>query len=191
MFISKSKYFLFIDDTNFFDLNLIKNKNKFNIIYRDHKSKIEVNNLIKFRQNCKKKGIKFFIANNTRLLTKIKADGLYISAFNNNLRLIRYKRSGYKIIGSAHNPREISLKLKQGCDKIIISRLFQTNYKNKKGFLGVLKFNNLFLRNEIEIIPLGGINNKNLLMLNLVKGSSLACLSVLKKKPANFINRLF
>ena len=191
MFISKSKYFLFIDDTNFFDLNLIKNKNKFNIIYRDHKSKIEVNNLIKFRQNCKKKGIKFFIANNTRLLTKIKADGLYISAFNKNLRLIRYKRSGYKIIGSAHNPREISLKLKQGCDKIIISRLFQTNYKNKKGFLGVLKFNNLFLRNEIEIIPLGGINNKNLLMLNLVKGSSLACLSVLKKKPANFINRLF
>ena len=61
----------------------------------------------------------------------------------------------------------------------------------QKGFLGVLKFNNLFLRNEIEIIPLGGINNKNLLMLNLVKGSSLACLSVLKKKPANFINRLF
>ena len=87
MFISKNKYFLFIDDTNYFDFNLIKIRNKFNIILRDHKSKIKLKNLIKLRKNCMKKGVNFFVANNTKLLTELKADGLYISAFNKELRL--------------------------------------------------------------------------------------------------------
>ena len=36
---------------------------------------------------------------------------------------------------------EINQKIKQGCNQILLSRLFETNYKNKKGFLGKIKFN--------------------------------------------------
>jgi hypothetical protein len=43
---------------------------------------------------------------------------------------------------------------------------------------------------KINIIPLGGINNKNLLNLNLVKSQAIAILSAVKKKPA-ISNRLF
>ncbi len=191
MFISKNKYFLFIDDTNYFDFNLIKIRNKFNIILRDHKSKIKLKNLIKLRKNCMKKGVNFFVANNTKLLTELKADGLYISAFNKELRLNRFKKKGYKIIGSAHNQEEIFLKKKQGCEEIILSRLFETCYKEKKSYLGILKFNNISSKHNINIVPLGGINNKTLHKLNLVRSSSFACLSAIKKKPANIINRLF
>ncbi len=191
MFISKKKYYLFIDNTNYFDLDLIKKRDKFNIIFRNHKSKIKVENLIKFKKKCKKKGIKFFIANNTKIMSEVKADGLYISAFNKELRFNYYKNKGYKIIGSAHSQEEIFLKRKQGCDEIILSRLFETNYQNKKGYLGVLKFNNISSKHNINIVPLGGINNKTLSKLNLVRSSALACLSAIKKKPANFINRLF
>ena len=62
----------------------------------------------------------------------------------------------------AHNQKEINTKIKQGCKEIIFSRLFHTNYKNKKGHLGILKFNIVSLRSKLEIIPLGGINEKNL-----------------------------
>ena len=125
------------------------------------------------------------------MLTKLKADGLYISAYNKDLLLNIYSKKGFKIIGSAHNQREIDIKIKQGCDVIIFSRLFQTKYPNKKGFLGIQKFNIISLRSKKELVPLGGINEKNLSKLNSVKSKSFACLSAIKKKPSNIINRLF
>ena len=45
-------------------------------------------------------------------------------------------------------------------------------------------------KNNITMIPLGGINNSNLLKLNLVNSRGLAILSSLKKKPV-ITNRLF
>ena len=48
----------------------------------------------------------------------LKADGLYISANNKNLNASKYKYSNYKIIGGAHNIKEINLKKKQGCSEI-------------------------------------------------------------------------
>ena len=191
MFISKDKYYLFIDDTNYFDLNLIKKRNKFNIIFRNHKSKIKIEELIELRKKCKKKGINLFIANSVKILSKVKADGLYISAFNKELKYNNFKNKGIKIIGAAHNQKEIFLKKRQGCDEVILSRLFKTNYKNKKGSFGVVRFNNIASRHNLRIVPLGGINEKTLRKLNLIKSSSIACLSAIKKKPANIINRLF
>ena len=76
--------------------------------------------------NCKKSSVNFYIANNIKLLSKIKADGLYISANNNNLLLNGYSQKGFKIIGAAHNQKEIDIKIKQGCEEIIFSRLFET-----------------------------------------------------------------
>ena len=191
MFIFKKKYYLFLENTRSFNLDLVKTRYKLVIIYRNQDSKESIAQIKNYAKLCRRKGIKFFIANNTLMLTKVKADGLYISAHNKDLSLIRYKLFSYEIIGSAHNQKEIVIKLKQGCQKILVSRLFQTSYVSKKGFLGITKFNTIAKRTPVEIIPLGGININNLSKLKMVKSNSIAFLSAIKKKPAKFINRLF
>ena len=191
MFIFKKKYYLFLENTRSFNLDLVKTRYKLVIIYRNQDSKESIAQIKNYAKLCRRKGIKFFIANNALMLTKVKADGLYISAHNKDLSLIRYKYLSYEIIGSAHNQTEIVIKLKQGCQKILVSRLFQTSYVSKKGFLGIIKFNTIAKRTPVEIIPLGGININNLSKLKMVKSNSIAFLSAIKKKPAKFINRLF
>ena len=191
MFLLKKKYYLFIENTRDFDLNLIKKRNKFNIIYRNQKIKEKESDVKYFRNNCKKKGILFYIANNIQLLIKLKADGLYISSHNRNLLLNCFSKLGFIMIGSAHNYKEIEVKKKQGCTDIIYSRLFETSYENKKGHLGLLKFNALVRKTNVKLIPLGGIKAENMMKMNIVKCNSFACLSAVKKKPAKIINRLF
>ena len=191
MLVFKKKYYLFVENTREFNLNLIKIRKKFNIIYRNQATTEKIEDIKSFKNDCKKSSVNFYIANNIKLLSKIKADGLYISANNNNLLLNGYSRKGFKIIGAAHNQKEIDLKLKQGCEEIIFSRLFETQYPFKKGHLGIQKFNIISLRTRVQLVPLGGINEKNLNKMNTVISSSFACLSVIKKKPAKIINRLF
>ncbi len=191
MLMLKKKYYLFVENTREFNLNLIRIRNKFNIIYRNKSNNEKIEVLKNFRNNCRIKGVNFYVANNTNLLSKLNADGLYISAHNKDLLLNIYSKKGYKIIGSAHNLREIDIKMKQNCSTIIFSRLFETNYKFKKGYLGIQRFNIIYNRSKAELVPLGGINEKNLFRLNAVLSDSLACLSALKKKPAKIINRLF
>ena len=110
MLVLKKKYYLFLENTKGFDLNLIKIRNKFNIIYRNQNNIESLEDLKKFRISCKKKNVAFYIANNTDLLIKLKADGLYISAHNKNLLLNNFSMKGFNIIGSAHNQKEINLK---------------------------------------------------------------------------------
>ena len=191
MLVFKKKYYLFVENTRDLNLNLIKIRGKFNIIYRNLISKEKIENLKTYRNNCKKHGANFYIANDTKLLSKVRADGLYISAHNKNLRLSAYSKKGLKLIGAAHNQREFDIKLKQGCKVIIYSRLFETTDPNKKGHLGVQKFNIISLRSKAQLVPLGGINIKNLSKLNTVLSESFACLSAVKKKPTNIISRLF
>ena len=179
MFIFKKKYYLFLENTRSFNLDLVKTRYKLVIIYRNQDSKESIAQIKNYAKLCRRKGIKFFIANNTLMLTKVKADGLYISAHNKDLSLIRYKHFFYEIIGSAHNHKEIVIKLKQGCQKILVSRLFQTSYVSKKGFLGITKFNTIAKRTPVEIIPLGGININNLSKLKMVKSNSIAFLSAI------------
>ena len=124
-------------------------------------------------------------------MTKLNADGLYISANNKSLSLSKFRKSNYKVIGSAHNLKELNLKALQGCTFVIFSRLFKTSYKNKKDFLGIIKFNLFSLSRKEVLIPLGGINLENLNKLNLVKANYLAILSEVKKKPAKIFSRLF
>ena len=191
MLLFKKKYYLFVENTRELNLKLIKIKNKFNIIYRNLTTKEKIEDLKIYRRKCRKNGVNFFVANDTKLLSKINADGLYISAHNKNLHTNIFSKKGFKIIGAAHNQKEIDLKIKQGCEVVIYSRLFETNYTYKHGHLGVQKFNIISLRSNVELVPLGGINAENLSKLNIVLSQSFACLSAIKKKPAKFINRLF
>ena len=113
MFAHKKKYFLIIESIKDLDLRNIKIFNKFNIIYRN-KNKIQnTDKLLKFRKNCKTKRIDFYVSNNRKLALALKADGLYISAKNNNLAISHAKNSNLKIIGGAHNIKEINIKISQ------------------------------------------------------------------------------
>ena len=190
MFVYKNKYFLIIESTKDIDLKNIKKRNKFSIIYRNKNNLENILDLLNFRGICKTKSIKFYVANNIKLAVLLKSDGIYISAFNKSLRPLSLKKFNFKIIGSAHNLKELCLKIKQGCKVILFSKLFLVSYDKKAPFLGVVKFNN-YLRIYKNLIPLGGININNLNNLNNIGCKGFALFSEVKKKPANIINRLF
>ena len=191
MFIVKNKYYIYIDNLSSINLKNIKQGWKFCLIYRNYRDKIDVEKLKIFAKKCKKKNIKFFVSNNLFLALKIRADGVYLPSFNKNyIRINSASLKNFQIIGSAHNLREISLKTKQGCKEIILSRLFKTNYKNKKTYYDTNKFNLLVRNFKTSFIALGGIRSNNLMKLQIVKCSGIAILSEAKKKPA-IIRRLF
>ncbi len=192
MFSYKNKYFLIIENIKDIDLRNIKLINKYIIIYRNN-GKIEnnIDKLVKFRRLCKSKKIEFYVSNDEKLTSILRADGLYISAHNSSLRLAKLKRSNYKIIGSAHNIKELNIKILQGCSAIIFSRLFKVSNQFKKGFMGIVKFNLFQLSRKENLVPLGGINLSNLTKLKIVKSNSFAVFSEVKKKPTKLFSRLF
>ena len=105
---------------------------------------------------------------------------MYIPSFNKNLNFHNKNlKKNFKIIGSAHNFKEIKIKEKQGCKEIFISPIFH-NPKNKN-YLEIVKFNNLNLATNINTIALGGINEKNLRKLRSTKVIGFAGISWIKK----------
>ena len=107
MFIIKNNYYLYIENTKNIDLNRIKKNKKISIIYRFSDIRENIVNLIKFRNQCRLKGFKFYIANNLKLAINCKADGLYVSAYNKK----NYPAKRLTLIGSAHNFKEIHQKI--------------------------------------------------------------------------------
>jgi len=190
MFILKNNYYLYIENIKTLNLNLIKKRNKFIVIYRNNNKHENINQLKKFRNECRKRSIKFYVANDLNAAISCKADGLYLSSYNKKHYNVKFISNSLKIIGSAHSIKEIYEKKKQNCETIVLSRLFKTEYQNKKGHLGIIKFNLMAINFKEKLIPLGGIRQKNLNSLKFVKSSSLAILSEVKKKPA-IIRRLF
>ena len=190
MFIQKNKYYLIIESIKDINLNNIKKRNKFAIIYRNKKKLDKKEELKRFRKKCKLRSIDFFIANNLNLAACLKSDGIYLSSYNRSLKALSQKKTGFSIIGSAHSQREIYTKSRQGCEIILFSKLFLVNYNKNAPFLGVVKFNN-FLKISKNLVPLGGINLNNINKLNQIKCGSFALMSEIKKKPAKIFSRLF
>jgi len=157
----KKYYFINKFDTNFIN----KQDKKTTIIYRnynsDHKSKV----ILEIKKLCKKKKIKFVLANNIKLALKLKLDGVYLPSFNKNFSHLSYSlKKNFLIIGSAHNLKEIRNKEIQKAKVLFISSLFKKN----KNFLGINKFKNLSCFTKIKIIALGGVSKKNEKKLRLV-----------------------
>ena len=114
-----------------------------------------------------------------------------ISSYNKEFVNINKKfGKKFEIIGSAHNFREISIKRKQGCKTVILSRLFKTDYNYKNSFLGITRFNLMTKNLMRNFIALGGIKSKNLMKIKMLNCEGIALLSEAKKKPA-IIRRLF
>ena len=190
MFALKKKYYLIIENIKDINLKNIKNRNKFVVIYRNRKNLEKRQDILKFRKLCKLKSIDFYVANNIKLAKSLSSDGLYLSAFNRSYRPLFVKKSNFKLIGSAHNKKEIFLKIKQGCELILLSKLFLVSYDKKSEFLGIIKFNN-FLNFNKNLIPLGGIKLGNLNKLKTLDCKGIALMSEIKKKPTKIISRLF
>ena len=161
---------------NKFDTNSINNQDKHTIIiYRNYSSKTANEKLIlKFKKYCRKKKIKFYLSNNIQLAIKLDLDGVYIPSFNKNTQHLAYSfKKNFKIVGSAHNLREIRIKEKQKVEKIFLSSLFKEN----KNFLGINRFNLISKLTKKEIIALGGISQKNKKKLKILNHSGFAGIS--------------
>jgi thiamine monophosphate synthase len=191
MFAYKKKYFLIIQSIRDINLRNIKKYNKFTIIYRNKEIKDNINDLIKFRKKCRLRAIGFYVANNIKLGVLLKSDGIYLSSYNRTFKTLNLKNLNLKIIGSAHNVNEIALKLKQGCDYILLSKLFLVDYNNRSPFLGIVKFNKYLNTISNKLVPLGGVKLSNLNKMKLLNCETFAIMSEIKKKPTKIFSRLF
>lgn len=135
--------------------------------------------ILKIKNFCKKKNIKFLVSNNIKLAIKLDLDGAYIPAFNKSLNHLAYKyKKKFFLIGSAHNLKEIRLKEKQRVSKIVLSSIFKKN----KNYLGLYRFKNYSKLSKTKIIALGGINRENFKKISLLNVSGFAGISFFKKK---------
>ena len=176
--IHLSNVYYFIDK---FDRDeILKLDKKINIIFRNYKIKNIDSEIKKTKNLCKSTNRKIFVAGNLKIALKYRLNGLYIPAFHikqnyANLNLTK----DFKIIGSAHNIKEVKIKEKQGCTNIFISPLFH-NPKNNF-FLGIIKFNLINLLTNVKTIALGGINQNNIKLLKSTKVEGYASITWIKK----------
>ena len=164
-------YFINKFETN----NIDKLDNQTTIIYRNYSSETVNEKLIlKIKNYCKKKGIKFYLSNNIQIAVKLDLDGAYIPSFNKKTKHLAYSfKKNFIIVGSAHNLREIRTKETQKVDKIFISSLFKKN----KNYLGINKFKLLSQLTQKEVVVLGGVSKKNQKKLKILNQSKFAGIS--------------
>ncbi len=166
-----------------FDTNNINKLDKYTIIiYRNYSSeKPDEKLILKIKNYCKKRSIKFYLSNNIKLAIKLNLDGAYIPSFNKSFNHLSYShKKKFKIIGSAHNIKEIKIKEFQKVKKIFLSSIFKKN----KNFLGINKFKILSKLTSNQIVALGGISSKNIKLLKLISCSEFAGISYFKQKKA-------
>ncbi len=170
--------YYFIDEFNYSHLiNLDKN---ISLIWRNKNKETLLKTLIELRNFCNKNGRKLYINNDLYLAHKIGADGIYISSNNKNLILSpgRLKKN-FKILGSAHNVKEIKIKEVQKVTEIFLSPLFKNKRNNK---LEIFRYLNLRKATNIKDIALGGIDEKNFKRLKLINPTGFAGISYFEKK---------
>jgi thiamine-phosphate pyrophosphorylase len=174
------KFFVFLDQ---YDDEIFKNNNiNMGIIYRNYNAKERESELIKISKACKRNRNQLFVSNDIKLAIKVKAEGIYIPSFNQTKVFRNIEKKNIKILGSAHNQKEIQKKISQNCTAIFLSPIFYVEKSNK--FLGVHKFNYLVNSNNTDIFALGGISKCNIHKLNLLNIKGFGGIRMFKKKPA-------
>ena len=176
---STPSFYCYVSNYNLTDLSKL-GKN-INVIYRNYQNINHLDNLLKLKLFCKKNNNKLYLSNNIKLSIKLRLAGVYIPSFNNRLNYcsIYNLPKKFKIIGSAHNLKEIRIKNLQGCKEIFLSPIFKI--KKAKTFLGIVKFNLIKLKCKTSLIALGGINEKNLKRLKFLGFKGFASISWAKK----------
>ena len=141
-----------------------------------------MNELIKIAKACKKSRYKLFVSNDIKLAIKFKADGIYIPSFNKTKKFSNLEKKGMIILGSAHNQKEMKVKISQNCCAVFLSPLFYV--EKTKRFLGIYQFNYLSYMNNINTMALGGISTENIRKLKLLYIKGFGGIRIFKKKPA-------
>ena len=171
--INNLKKYYFINEFNY--THLIDLNKNISFIWRNKDKETPIKTLIKLCNFCKKNQRRFYISNDINLAKKLNADGLYISSTNRNLtfKSISYKKR-FKILGSAHNFKEIKVKELQNVSEIFLSPLFKDK-KNQR--LDIYKYLNLKRTTIMKDISLGGISYENIKKLRLIKPYGFAGIS--------------
>ena len=171
------KKYYFINKFDPTELNLL-NKDII-LIYRNYNIKVKTKNIINFKKYCKKNRRILLISNDFKMALRLDLDGVYLPSFNKEIKFNNFAiKKKFRILGSAHNYKEIRIKEAQKVNEIFISSLF----KKKSTFLGFNKFNILNKLTNKKIIALGGINSKNIKLLKLLKVRGYAGISFFQKK---------
>ena len=168
----KNKYY-FINKLDTKYLNK-QNKNTI-IIYRNYRSKrIDKQVILKIKNFCKKKELKFFLSNDVKLAVNLDLDGAYIPSFNTSLQHLNFSfKKNFELLGSAHNIKQIRNKELQNVSKIFLSSIFKLN----KNFLGINRFKLTSKLTKKDIVVLGGITKKNIKLIKLVDCKEFAGIS--------------
>jgi len=172
------KIFCFISD---YKENYIKRLPKnIAIIYRNYRKNINICEINKIKNLCKKNKRKFFLANNIKIAIQLDLDGVYIPSFNKDLKINYFtKKKKFETIGSAHNILQIRQKERQRVSCIFLSPIFPT--KKSNNFLGIHKFNNLTNYTKKKIICLGGIKKNNLNKIKLINAYGFSSVSLFEE----------
>ncbi|MBD1164283.1 thiamine phosphate synthase [Pelagibacterales bacterium SAG-MED13] len=180
MHIKKLKKYYFINKLEVSHLfNLDRD---ISFIWRNKDKQTNLKTLIELRNFCKVNNRKFYISNDIKLAIKIKANGVYIPSTNRDLGIKSFKfDKKFKILGSAHNLKEIKIKELQNIKEIFLSPLFKSN-KNPE--LNIYKYLNLKKRTSLQDISLGGIDHINIKKLKFINPLGFAAISFFDKKKA-------
>ena len=183
MFINNDiKFYFFTDTLDEIITKNIKNFNKLCIIYKSNSiNDINHTNINTIKSFCRKNKIPFFISDNFKLAKKYRTDGIFLSSSYKKIGNIILKKKNFKIIGSAHNQSEYSLKKKQLCEMIMLSPLFYNKKYSQNMILNVCKFNLISMNWKRKVCALGGINLNNLKKLNMTRSSAAAFISLMKQ----------
>jgi thiamine monophosphate synthase len=179
--------YIFLDQYN---SSVFKNNiTNLGIIYRNYNNTKNEIELSKIAKACKRKRYQLFVSNDIKLVTKYKANGIYIPSFNKSRKFLNLENKNIVMLGSAHNQIQIQNKILQKCAAIFLAPAFKVN--KSKNFLGLYKFNLLSRKNRVKIFALGGINEKNLKKLQLFTIQGFGSISLLQKKTGLKKGRFF
>ena len=171
------KKYYFIDQ--FIKSNIDNQDKNTTIIYRNYTKNYKIDEIILIRDYCRRKGLKFILANNIKLSIQLNLDGAYLPSFNKYFSHLSYQlRKNFILIGSAHTLKEIRHKEKQNIKEIFLSSIFKEN----KNYLGLYKFNLLSNYSNKKIIALGGISKGNIKLVRLSNSVGFAGISYFLQK---------
>ena len=135
----------------------------------------------KLKNYCRKYRKKLFLSNDIKLAIRLDLNGVYIPSFNKNTIHNNYSlKKNFEILGSAHNVKEINTKKKQKVKTFFIAPVF----KFKKKILGIHGYLKLKKFSNSECIVLGGVNQINIKLLDLIKADGFAGIKYFTKKKA-------
>jgi len=172
----KLEYYIFVEELNEKTIkniiSLKKQKLRINIVILDKNSLV----ISKF---AKKEKIPHFFTDNLKDAIKNKAQGIFLTSKYKVLKNNIKKTTKLEVIGSAHNQYEYYIKKKQNCSTIMLSPIFYNKKYSHNNILNITRFNLITLDWKSNICALGGINSKNIKLINLTKSKSVGVKSMI------------